>query len=244
MDERTKAALAAAVAGGYVLGRTKKGRLALSLATLLAGRRLRLQPRRLLADGARRLGGVPQVAELRKQLRADTTDAARQALTAVVNRKLGSLADAISDRTLGLDEKTRGLGERAGDAGEATRGAGEKAREAAGGAPAAGRTGRRAGHGESREDEGAEEYPEEYEDAEGYEEARDEDASRERHAPRPAPPPGRKSPPPAKKTAAKKTAAKKATAKKASPAGQASPKSSTSSERAAKRAATRADRRR
>ncbi len=38
MDSNDKAVLAAAVVGGYALGRTKKGRMALSIATYLAGR--------------------------------------------------------------------------------------------------------------------------------------------------------------------------------------------------------------
>lgn len=56
MDDKEKVALAAAVVGGYVLGRTKKGRLALSVATYLAGRRFGLEPRQLAAEGMRRLG--------------------------------------------------------------------------------------------------------------------------------------------------------------------------------------------
>ncbi|MER5387364.1 histone protein, partial [Streptomyces sp. NPDC002688] len=49
MDDKEKVVLAAAVVGGYVLGRTKKGRLALSIATYLAGRRFGLEPRQLAA---------------------------------------------------------------------------------------------------------------------------------------------------------------------------------------------------
>lgn len=56
MDDQTKVALAAAIAGGYLLGRTKKGKLALSVATYLAGRRFGLEPRQLATEGMRRLG--------------------------------------------------------------------------------------------------------------------------------------------------------------------------------------------
>lgn len=79
MDDQAKVALAAAVVGGYVLGRTKKGRVALSVATYLAGRRFGLEPRQLAAEGMRRLGEVPQVAELQEQLRgrSSTRDARR-----------------------------------------------------------------------------------------------------------------------------------------------------------------------
>lgn len=102
MDQQTKLTLAAAVIGGYVLGRTKKGRLALTAATYLAGRRFGLQPRQLAAEGMRRLGEIPQVAELQEQLRGEALDAGRKAVTAVANRSLTSLADALSERTAQL----------------------------------------------------------------------------------------------------------------------------------------------
>lgn len=79
MDDQTKATLAAALVGGYVLGRTKKGKLALSLATYLAGKRLGLDPRQLATEGMRRLGEIPQVAELQEQLKGSSSrPAARQ----------------------------------------------------------------------------------------------------------------------------------------------------------------------
>lgn len=59
MEDQTKLTLAVAVVGGYVLGRTKKGRLALSVATYLAGRRFGLEPRQLAAEGMRRLRRSP-----------------------------------------------------------------------------------------------------------------------------------------------------------------------------------------
>ncbi len=102
MDQQTKVTLAAAVIGGYVLGRTKKGRLALTAATYLAGRRFGLQPRELAAEGMRRLGEIPQVAELQEQLRGEVLDAGRKAVTAAANRSMSSLADALSERTAQL----------------------------------------------------------------------------------------------------------------------------------------------
>ncbi|MFI8993650.1 hypothetical protein [Streptomyces sp. NPDC053542] len=102
MDQQTKVTLAAAVIGGYVLGRTKKGRLALTAATYLAGRRFGLQPRQLAAEGMRRLGEIPQVAELQEQLRGEALDAGRKAVTAAANRSMASWADALSERTARL----------------------------------------------------------------------------------------------------------------------------------------------
>lgn len=104
MDNQSKVALATAVVGGYVLGRTKKGKLALSVATYLAGRRFGLEPRQLATEGMRKLGEMPQVALLQAQLRDEVLGAGRQAVTAGANRGLNTLADAIGDRTARLTE--------------------------------------------------------------------------------------------------------------------------------------------
>lgn len=102
MDDQTKMALAGAIAGGYVLGRTKKGKLALSVATYLAGRRFGLEPRQLAAEGMRRLAEIPQVAELQDQLKGEFLEAGRKAVTAAATRGMGTLADTLRDRTAGL----------------------------------------------------------------------------------------------------------------------------------------------
>ncbi|MEU0837457.1 histone protein, partial [Streptomyces sp. NPDC005969] len=114
MDDTAKVTLAAAVLGGYVLGRTKKGRLALTIATYLAGRRFGLEPRQLAAEGMRRLGEIPQFADLQEQLKGEALDAGRKAVTAAVDRGMGSLADALSERTARLGEKQE-AGEEEGD---------------------------------------------------------------------------------------------------------------------------------
>lgn len=78
MKDTTKVALAAAVAGGYVLGRAKKGRLAFAAATYLAGRRFGLDPRQLATEGLRKLSEVPQVAELNEQVRGELMEAGKE----------------------------------------------------------------------------------------------------------------------------------------------------------------------
>ncbi|MFD7612416.1 hypothetical protein [Streptomyces sp. NPDC059828] len=105
MDDQTKMALAAAIAGGYVLGRTKKGKLALSVGTYLAGRRFGLEPRQLAAEGMRRLGQIPQVAELQDQLKGEFLDAGRKAVTAAATRGMGTLAETLRDRTADLGKQ-------------------------------------------------------------------------------------------------------------------------------------------
>ena len=107
MDNQTKVALAAAVAGGYVLGRTKKGKLALTVATYLAGRRFGLEPRQLAAEAVSRLGQLPQVAELQEQFKGDVLEAGRKAVAAVADRGMSSLADTLQSRTSALGDKVR-----------------------------------------------------------------------------------------------------------------------------------------
>ncbi|MFE4171587.1 histone protein [Streptomyces sp. NPDC056909] len=107
MDRRTKVAVASAVLGGYVLGRTKKGRLALTVATFVAGKGLGLDPKRLVTEGVQRLGEIPQVAQLQEQVREEGIDAARGALSAVVDRGVGSLSDSISSRAVNLGGKQK-----------------------------------------------------------------------------------------------------------------------------------------
>ncbi|MFF3413814.1 hypothetical protein ACFYW9_03835 [Streptomyces sp. NPDC002698] len=82
MNVTTKIALAAAVAGGYLLGRMKKGRLTFAVATYLAGRRFGLDPQQLATEGLKRLSEVPAVAELQERVRGELMNAGHQALTA------------------------------------------------------------------------------------------------------------------------------------------------------------------
>ncbi|WP_392959285.1 hypothetical protein [Streptomyces sp. LN245] len=82
MKVTTKIALVAAVAGGYLLGRMKKGRLAFAVATYVAGRRFGLDPQQLATEGLKRLSEVPAVAELREQVRGELMNAVHQTLAA------------------------------------------------------------------------------------------------------------------------------------------------------------------
>ncbi|WP_154073963.1 histone protein [Streptomyces sp. TM32] len=103
MSDGSKALLVAALAGGYLLGRTKKARFALTVASYVAGRQLGLEPRQLVTEGIRKLGEIPQVAELGEQLRGEVLDAGRKALAAAANHQLENFADTLHDRTLKLE---------------------------------------------------------------------------------------------------------------------------------------------
>ncbi|MFE1585026.1 hypothetical protein ACFW6Q_04950 [Streptomyces sp. NPDC058737] len=104
-DNRT--AMAAAVAGGYLLGRTKKAKLAFAVGSYLVGRRAGLSPGRILGQGLGGLQRTPQVRELTEQVRGDLLTAGRAAVTAAANRRLTGLADTLRDRTDALTGESR-----------------------------------------------------------------------------------------------------------------------------------------
>ncbi|MFF9076531.1 histone protein [Streptomyces sp. NPDC014872] len=103
MTDVNRLLLAVAVAGGYVLGRTKKGRLALAVASYAAGRQFGVEPRKIVTEGAKRLGEIPQVADLGDQLRGELMAVGREAVSAAADRRLAAFADALHERTLRLE---------------------------------------------------------------------------------------------------------------------------------------------
>ncbi|MFF7575834.1 histone protein [Streptomyces sp. NPDC008061] len=230
MDDQTKVALAAAIAGGYLLGRTKKGKLALSVATYLAGRRFGLEPRQLATEGMRRLGEIPQVAELQDQLKGEFLEAGRKAVTAAATRGMGTLAETLHDRTASLDKKEE---EKPKDEEEEEEPEEDEEEE------------------EEPEEEEEEEEPEEEEEEEEPEEPEPERPQRRRTSRKPTRPEGgtasrRERVPSAgrKKSSATKPAAKKEAMKKSAARKQAPAKKAASSGQAAKRTSKHADRRR
>ncbi|MGR6970508.1 hypothetical protein ACU639_13010 [Streptomyces cynarae] len=100
------AKIGAAVLGGYLLGRTKKGKLALSLGAAMAGSRMRPgQVGKLLQDS-------PVLGNVSKQVRGELASAGKAAATTVLSAKAESLADALHERTAGLKERAHGEGGR------------------------------------------------------------------------------------------------------------------------------------
>ncbi|MFH8445028.1 hypothetical protein ACH4D3_27900 [Streptomyces sp. NPDC018026] len=104
-DSRT--AMAAAVAGGYLLGRTKKAKLAFAVGSYLVGRRVGLSPGQVLGQGLGSLQRAPQFQELTDQVRGELLTAGRAAVTAAANRRLTTLADTLRDRTDALTGEGR-----------------------------------------------------------------------------------------------------------------------------------------
>ncbi len=94
-----KAALAAGIASGYVLGRRRKAKLAFAVATYVVGRRFRLHPRDLASEGLRRLKDNEHVSQLTEQIRGELAHAGKTAASAATNHHLSGLADTLKSRT-------------------------------------------------------------------------------------------------------------------------------------------------
>ncbi|MFF3158038.1 DNA primase [Streptomyces sp. NPDC057910] len=101
--------LGLAVGAGYLLGRTKKAKLAFGIGTLVMGKRLQLSPRAIADFAAAQLAGNPQFKEIGDQLRHDLRGVGKAATGALVNRQIEGLAGRLHDRTLGVQDRISGV---------------------------------------------------------------------------------------------------------------------------------------
>ncbi|WOX20394.1 hypothetical protein [Streptomyces solicathayae] len=92
------AKIGTALVGGYVLGRTKKAKLAFGLAMALAGSRIK--PGQL----GKSIAKSPLLSNVNQQVRGELVTAGKAAATTVLNAKAEHLADALHKRTEGLRE--------------------------------------------------------------------------------------------------------------------------------------------
>ncbi|NEW76357.1 hypothetical protein [Streptomyces rhizosphaericus] len=106
----TNGKIAVAVVGGYLLGRTKKAKLAVGLGMLLAGKKITLDPQQLKKS----LAEAPLLSGLNSEVRKELVDATRQAATKAVSGRVSGLADSLHERTALL----RGEGEGEGEGGD------------------------------------------------------------------------------------------------------------------------------
>lgn len=103
----SNAKIGVALVGGYLLGRTKKAKMAIGLGMFLAGKKLNPDPRQLGAWVA----GSPVLGPLNDQVRKELVDATKSAAGAALNQRMNGLADSLHERTLALDEGgTHGAG--------------------------------------------------------------------------------------------------------------------------------------
>ncbi|MEU8525992.1 hypothetical protein AB0C77_10420 [Streptomyces sp. NPDC048629] len=92
------AKIGTALVGGYVLGRTKKAKLAFGLAMALAGSRIK--PGQL----GKSIAKSPLLSNVNQQVRGELVTAGKAAATTVLNAKAEHLADSLHKRTEGLRE--------------------------------------------------------------------------------------------------------------------------------------------
>ncbi|MFC9825937.1 DNA primase [Streptomyces albogriseolus] len=102
--------LGLAIGAGYLLGRTKKLKMALAVGGLVAGKKLNLSPRAVADLVSQQLRDNPQFKELGDQLRGDLRGAGKAASGALVERQISSLADRLHGRTAEVRGQLAGNG--------------------------------------------------------------------------------------------------------------------------------------
>ncbi|MDQ0937018.1 DNA primase [Streptomyces turgidiscabies] len=101
--------LGLAVGAGYVLGRTKKLKLAFAVGTLVAGKRMQLSPRALADLVSTQLRDNPQFKEIADQLRVDLRGVGKAASGAMVERQVEALANRLHGRTAEVRDQLAGV---------------------------------------------------------------------------------------------------------------------------------------
>jgi hypothetical protein len=101
--------LGLAVGAGYVLGRTKKMKLAFAIGTMAAGKRMHLSPRALADLASQQLQNNPQFKEIGGQLREDLRGVGKAASGALVERQIEGLADRLHGRTAEVRDQLAGV---------------------------------------------------------------------------------------------------------------------------------------
>ncbi|MFD9709573.1 DNA primase [Streptomyces sp. NPDC060006] len=101
--------LGLAVGAGYVLGRTKKMKLAFAVGTMVAGKRMQLSPRALEDLVSQQLQNNPQFKEIGDQLRQDLRGVGKAASGALVERQITGLADRLHGRTSQVQDQLAGV---------------------------------------------------------------------------------------------------------------------------------------
>ncbi|MER7407261.1 DNA primase [Streptomyces sp. NPDC000070] len=100
--------LGLAVGAGYLLGRTKKLKMAVAVGGLVAGKKLNLSPRMVADLVQQQLQNNPQFKEIGDQLRQDLRGVGKAASGAMVERQLDAFADRLHGRTAQVRDQLSG----------------------------------------------------------------------------------------------------------------------------------------
>ncbi|WP_333750523.1 DNA primase [Streptomyces sp. IBSBF 2394] len=225
--------LGLAIGAGYLLGRTKKLKMAVAVGTMVAGKKMNLTPKGIAELVSGQLQNNPQFKEIGDQLRTDLRGVGKAASGAMVERQIDALADRLHGRTAEVRDQLSGVASRAPGVGSDESRDSEVSEDSEYEEVA----------GEREEPEEAEEHQDTEEPGRTAEQEEPEEPEK-RRAPRRERPAKKASPEarkaagkaPAKKAAAK-APAKKAAAKRAQPAKKAAGKK-TAGARSAARGAT------
>src|SRR5438445_6008014 len=90
------------VGGGYLLGRTKKLKLAVGLGTWLVGRKFEMSPARLAMAGVGQLRQSPEFNEVLERVRTDVAGAGRRAVEQAVTARMEGMTDTLKQRNADL----------------------------------------------------------------------------------------------------------------------------------------------
>jgi hypothetical protein len=101
--------LGLAVGAGYLLGRTKKLKMAAAVGGLVAGKKLNLSPRMVADLVQQQLRDNPQFKEIGDQLRQDLRGVGKAASGAMVERQLDAVADRLHGRTAQVRDQLSGV---------------------------------------------------------------------------------------------------------------------------------------
>ncbi|MYS42077.1 PE-PGRS family protein [Streptomyces sp. SID5998] len=104
-----RTAIGLAVGAGYLLGRTKKLKMAVAVGSLVAGKKLNLTPRGVAELVSQQLKDNPQFKEIGDQLRQDMRGVGKAASGAMVERQMSALADRLQGRTAKVRDELAGV---------------------------------------------------------------------------------------------------------------------------------------
>lgn len=89
-----------ALVGGYLLGRTKKAKMAIGFGMFLAGKKLSFDPKQL----GKLVANSPVLGTLNDQVRKELVGATKSAATNALTQRASGLADSLHRRTLDLED--------------------------------------------------------------------------------------------------------------------------------------------
>lgn len=98
--------VAMAVAGGYLLGRSRKMKWALTLGAMMAGKRFSGAPSGLLQQGTQALRSSPEVSRLTEDIRGRLVEVGKTAAMAAVSSRIDSFSDMLHERAETLRRPT------------------------------------------------------------------------------------------------------------------------------------------